>query len=184
MRYATFLRDPEGGGVHPVEDALATALVYGALGLAELAVAVATPFRDGVLLAFVLLLALALREVYFNGAFAVSERQRADDASRPRRIVEFAFIVATTSAVFRAGFFGDAPELGLFEAGSATAFVAYGVLFGRRHARRAEVSGTMLDDVVRHSSRWYCSRGSRSVPTPRRSSSRRRPPRSSGECSS
>jgi hypothetical protein len=132
-----------------------TAALYGGLGAIESATAVSdlpvltTPYRDGVLLGFLLLLSLTMREIYDNDALG----NAADDDGVPggtRETVELAFALVVGGTVVGTGVFGDSLALTLFEGGGAVVFTAYGLYFGGRQLSRSSVRGTMIDSLLRH----------------------------------
>ncbi|RXK51213.1 hypothetical protein [Halorientalis pallida] len=133
-----------------------TAALYGALGLVEAvtavttpAAAVTTPYRDGVMLAFLLTLALTMREINTNEALANAGRT----AERPpatRRSVEVGFGVLVTTSLFLSGLFGPTAVLVAVEGVAALAAAGYGLTYGRRQLTRSAVRGTLLDSLLRH----------------------------------
>jgi hypothetical protein len=130
------------------------AALYGILGAVETASAVTqltgvidTPYRDGVLLAFLLLLSLTMREIYYNHALSN------DDSTEPfsnRRTVEMSFGLVVTTTVFATGILGVTTVLTVLEGVSAVVFAAYGLEYGRRQLSRSSVRGTMIDSLLRH----------------------------------
>lgn len=131
-----------------------TATLYGLLGAVETASAVtqsiavvSTPYRDGVWLAFLLLLSLTMREIYYNHALSN------DDSTEPfanRRAVEMSFGLVVTTTVFGTGLLGVTTVLTVLEGVSAVVFAGYGLEYGRRQLRRSSVRGTMIDSLLRH----------------------------------
>ncbi|MFB6180141.1 MAG: hypothetical protein ABEI77_10510 [Halorientalis sp.] len=132
------------------------AALYGLLGGVEAATAVThpaavveTPYRDGVFLAFLLLLALTMREIYDNDALT-----NAHDDSGPlfeqRRTVEMSFAIIVTSSVFGTGIFGNQLALTAIEGVAAIVFASYGLMYGSRQLSRSSVKGTMIDSLLRH----------------------------------
>lgn len=129
------------------------AALYGVLGAVETASAVtqlplvATPYRDGVLLAFLLLLSLTMREIYYNHALSN------DDSTEPfgnRRTVEMSFGLVVTTTVIATGVLGVTTVLTVLEGISALVFAGYGLEYGRRQLSRSSVRGTMIDSLLRH----------------------------------
>ena len=131
----------------------ATAALYGLLGVVEAATAVtrptaiATPFRDGVLLGFLLLVSLTMREVWANataspdGGAAATGRHRAIDAG---------FAVGATGAVVTAAVVGSGVASTLVEGVGALVVAGYGLTYGGRQLGDAAVQGTMIDSLLRH----------------------------------
>lgn len=133
-----------------------TAALYGLLGVLEAATAVtqpmtvvATPYRDGVFLAFLLLLALTMREIYDNDALT-NARGEADGVFEQRRTVEMSFALVVTGSVFGTGIFGNHIVLTAIEGIAAIVFASYGLMYGRRQLSRSSVQGTMIDSLLRH----------------------------------
>ncbi len=133
-----------------------TAALYGALGAVESATAVTTPtvvvttpYRDGVMLAFLLTLALTMREISTNEALTNAGRT----AERPpatSRSVEAGFGVLVTTSLFLSGLFGSAGVLTAVEGIAAVVVAGYGLVYGRRQLTRSAVRGTLLDSLLRH----------------------------------
>ncbi|SEN79644.1 hypothetical protein SAMN05216388_100571 [Halorientalis persicus] len=133
-----------------------TAALYGALGVVEAATAVTTadavlttPYRDGVLLAFLLTLALTMREINTNEALADAGRT-AEDQPATRRSVEVGFGVLVTTSLFLSGIFGPTDVLTAVEGVAALVVAGYGLTYGRRQLTRSAVRGTLLDSLLRH----------------------------------
>jgi len=132
-----------------------TAALYGFLGVLEAATAVTqlpvvtTPYRDGVFLAFLLLLALTMREIYDNDALTNAPGDP-DGVFEQRRSVEMSFAVVVTGAVFGSGIFGNHVVLTAVEGVAATVFASYGLMYGREQLSRSSVQGTMIDSLLRH----------------------------------
>jgi len=130
------------------------AALYGLLGTVETATAVTqpesvvvTPYRDGVLLAFLLLLSLTMREIYYNHALSNAETA---DPFRQRRTVEMSFALVVTTTVFGSGLLGASTVITILEGVAAVAIAAYGLTYGRRQLTRSSVQGTMIDSLLRH----------------------------------
>lgn len=127
----------------------ATGTLFGAIGLVGVLFGEEVAFRHGVLLGMVLLLALGMREVFFNDALSNSERQRGGSSSL-RRYVEVSFVVVTLTALIGGGFLEDGDRLVLVEGVSALLFVTYGLFFGWRYLSNPLHSGTGMDTLLRH----------------------------------
>ncbi|WP_336003015.1 hypothetical protein [Halorientalis halophila] len=132
-----------------------TAAVYGALGVVEAATAVTpgttvvpTPYRDGVLLAFLLTLALTMREIDTNDALANAGRAATDSGGR--RAVEAAFALLIAVSLVGSLAVGSPDALTALEGATALAVASYGLVYGRRHLARSAVRGTLLDSLLRH----------------------------------
>ncbi|MFD1588977.1 hypothetical protein ACFR9U_18515 [Halorientalis brevis] len=132
-----------------------TAALYGLLGVLEAATAVtqmsvvATPYRDGVFLAFLLLLALTMREIYDNDALTNAPGD-SDGGFEHRRSVEMGFAVVVAGSVFGSGIVGNHVVLTAIEGVAATVFASYGLMYGREQLSRSSVQGTMIDSLLRH----------------------------------
>lgn len=104
-------------------------------------------FVGGLLLAFVLCFALAMREAYFNAALANTERDRLGEY-QVRRTLEIAFVILVL--VVSVGPLIGRPELfAVLTAVGATAVVSYGLYFQLRRARRPGTRGTLIDTLLR-----------------------------------
>lgn len=123
------------------------AALFGALGLGSLVVDWLVVFRDALLLGFVLILALAMRESYSQTVHARSERDRATGG---RTLLELGFVAVVLATVAGAVLSSD-PRFAQATVGVAgTGFMLYGAAFEQRQTADAAVSGTMLDSLVRH----------------------------------
>lgn len=119
---------------------------YGGLSLAEAWVG-QLPFLDGLLLAFALLFALAMREGFFNATLSNAEVDRLGDYRR-RRSLELGLV----AAVFVVGLVPlatRARSVAMLAAVAAVAVVAYGLYFQLRRAATAATRGTLIDTLLR-----------------------------------
>jgi len=123
------------------------AALYGVVGVLEIVSSIRTPYRTGLMLAVVLLLALAVREIYFNAALSTTDT---DDAFAGRRLVEVAFVGVVAAVVFGVALVGLRPALLALQGVGALAFAGYGFWFGRKQTAAAMVQGTMIDSLLRH----------------------------------
>ncbi|WP_436931331.1 hypothetical protein [Halosimplex halobium] len=123
------------------------AACYGVVGILEIVSSVRTPYKAGLMLAVVLLLALAVREVYFNAALSTTG---ADRVFTGRRLVEVAFVAVVAAVVFGIAVFGLRRPLLALQGVGALAFAGYGFWFGRKQTAAAMVQGTMIDSLLRH----------------------------------
>ena len=133
-----------------------TAGMYGVLGILEAVTAVTqpanvveTPYRDGVFLAFLLMLALTMREIHDNDALT-NAHSEPGTLFEQRRTVEMSFAVIVTSAVFGTGILGNHAVLTAIEGLAAVVFASYGLMYGSRQLSRSSVHGTMIDSLLRH----------------------------------
>ncbi|QLH80098.1 hypothetical protein [Halosimplex pelagicum] len=123
------------------------AALYGVVGILEIVSSIRTPYRTGLMLAVVLLLALSVREIYFNAALSTTG---ADDVFAGRRLVEVAFVGVVAAVVFGVALVGLRRSLLALQGVGALAFAGYGFWFGRRQTAAAMVQGTMIDSLLRH----------------------------------
>ena len=135
-----------------------TGLLSGLLGLIWLLDGGDSPALSGVvdavLLSFLLLCALSMREAYFNTVLSNAESDRL--AEYPlRRILEIGFVVSVIvvgiSAV-TAGFTGVHAVLdaiAVIAAVSAVLIVSYGLYFNRERTRLPATRGTVIDTLLR-----------------------------------
>ena len=126
----------------------AVATVYALVGVLEIVTSIRATFKQGVLLAVVLLLALAVREVYYNAALSTDAEGRSE--FRGRRALELAFVAVVAVVVFGIAALGLRRELLALQGVGALVFAGYGFHFGRRQTAAAMVQGTMLDSLLRH----------------------------------
>jgi hypothetical protein len=126
----------------------ALASLYAFVGVAEIVTSVRATFKQGLMLAVVLLLALAVREVYYNAALSTDAEGRGE--FRGRRALELAFVGVVAVVIFGIGAFGLHPGLLALQGVGALAFAGYGFGFGRRQTAAAMVQGTMIDSLLRH----------------------------------
>lgn len=132
------------------------AALYGALGGIEAATAVAwpdsvvtTPYRDGVLLAFLLLLASTMREIHDTGALV--DRDGDDSAgARQRGLIEMGFGALVTATIVGAGVFGSSRWLTVLHGVAVLPIAAYGLYYGRVRLGHSSVQGTTIDSLLRH----------------------------------
>ncbi|QPV62131.1 hypothetical protein I7X12_15470 [Halosimplex litoreum] len=125
----------------------AVAALYGVVGILEIVSSIRTPYKTGLVLAVVLLLALSVREIYFNAALSTTG---ADGAFPGRRFIEVAFVAVVAAVVFGIARFGLRRPLLALQGVGALAFAGYGFWFGRKQTAAAMVQGTMIDSLLRH----------------------------------
>jgi len=127
----------------------AVTTLYGLVSVLEVVSSVRTQFKGGVMLAAVLLLALALREIYYNAALSTAAEDRSGEF-RGRRGLELAFVAVVAVVVFGTAVFGLTDALLALQGVGALAFAGYGFWFGRRQTAETMVQGTMIDSLLRH----------------------------------
>lgn len=123
-----------------------TAALYAFLGIVAIVSSVATPFRQAVLLAHVLVLALALEALY---RAAIPATEAAADSENVRRIALLG--TGAVVVVFVGSFFVAATAaITAVEGLAALVLAATGAAAGRRGARASRVQGTVVDTLLRH----------------------------------
>ncbi|WP_415382898.1 hypothetical protein [Halosimplex sp. TS25] len=125
------------------------AALYGVVGVLEIVSSIRTPYKNGVMLAVVLLLALSVREIYFNAALSSSAADRSNGFAG-RRLVEVAFVGVVAAVVFGVAVVGVVRPLLALQSVGALVIAGYGFWFGRRQTAAAMVQGTMIDSLLRH----------------------------------
>jgi len=123
--------------------------VYGLVGVLEIVSSIRATFKGGVMLAVVLLLALAIREIYYNSALSTTATDR-DGNFVGRRVLELAFVAVVAAVIFGIGLVGLHRGLLALQGVGALAFAGYGFWFGRRQTGASMVQGTMIDSLLRH----------------------------------
>lgn len=126
----------------------AAAALYGVVGIAEAVAGLPTAFHRALLLGFVLLVALTLREVNLSSALSNTERTR--EGGGFRRALEYVFVGVVLVVLVVAGFFGSGPVTTVLEAVGALAFVGYGLYHGHAYLDGTAIRGTAIDTLVRH----------------------------------
>jgi len=121
--------------------------LYGGLVLVELWVGATLPFLDGLLLAFALLFALAMREGFFNATLSNAEADRLGEY-RTRRSLEVGFVgvvlLVAVGPLLRPG-----PAFVAITAVAAVAVVGYGTYFQARRTAAPATRGTLIDTLLR-----------------------------------
>ena len=125
----------------------AVAAAYGLVGVVEIVSTAEASFKTGVMLAVVLLLALSIREVYFNTALSSAGHS---GEFRGRRVLELGFVAVVAVAVFGVAVVGLTRPLLALQGVGGVVFAGYGFLFGRRQTGAAMVQGTAIDSLLRH----------------------------------
>ncbi|WP_324661758.1 hypothetical protein [Haloarcula sediminis] len=121
------------------------AVGFALLGLVELLTVYVLPFKMGLLLGAVFVLAVALRVLYRSVALPSSGGE-----AGPERGVTSAAIVGVSVAVVGLALVGRHPLLLAITGLSALGFALAGGLYGRRGAAEARVQGTVADTLLRH----------------------------------
>jgi hypothetical protein len=133
-----------------------TAGLYGLLGVVEAATAVTqptavvTPYRDGVLLGFLLLVSLTMRAVWETASGPASADGGQAVAPGQYRIVDGGLGAIVVGSVLAAIVLGAGPATTVFEAAGAVVVAGYGLVYGRAQLGDATVRGTMVDSLLRH----------------------------------
>lgn len=125
------------------------AVLYGGLVLAERRLGHDYVFLDGLLLAFALCFALALREAYYNATLSNAEVDRFGQY-RLRRSLEFGFVALVVVGAVGPLVRPTAPfDAVLAVAGAAV--VCYGAYFQARRTLATPTRGTLVDALTRQS---------------------------------
>lgn len=122
-------------------------VLYGGFALLELWATTRLPFLEGLLLAFALCFALAMREAYFNAALANAELDRLGEY-RVRRTLEMGF-VAVVLVVSVGPLIRRNSAFGILTASAGVAIVGYGLYFQLRRSHTPATRGTLIDTLLR-----------------------------------
>jgi hypothetical protein len=125
------------------------ATLYAFAGILEIVTSLRATFKGGFMLALVLLVALSVREIYFNSALSTSGEETPSEF-QGREALELVFVAAVGVVVFGLGAFGEHTVLFAIQGVAALAFAGYGFWFGRRQTTESMVQGTMIDSLLRH----------------------------------
>lgn len=118
------------------------AAIYGGLGVLEIVSSLRTSYRSALMLATVLLLAFAVREVHAMGTGGEPETHE--------MLLRGAFVLVVLGHVL-AGLVVDRPRfLAGLEGVAALAFLAYGAMYYYRQITNTRLQGTVVDSLVRH----------------------------------
>jgi hypothetical protein len=125
---------------------LATA--YGLLGLVEIVTPLTIHAKQGVIVGFLLVLAVAFRQIYRTST-------RASGAENAHlvpnyRAIEVGFAIAVVVLVVGMTLFGDQQFLIALEGVTAIAVAGYGLWYSRQQTAKSRVRGTMIDTLLRH----------------------------------
>lgn len=118
------------------------AALYGGFGVLEIVSTIRAGYKSAFMLAMVLLLAFAVRELY-----------RMTDGQSPSRREEYlrgAFVLVIGGSVLAGQVLAQPRILAGVEGIGALAFLTYGATFYDRQTGDARLSGTMLDSLLRH----------------------------------
>jgi hypothetical protein len=126
----------------------AVAALYGFVGILEIVSSLRATFKQGLMLALVLLLALAIREIYYNAALSTDAESRSEFAGR--RAIELAFVGVIATVIFGIGVVGIHDGLLALQGLGGLAVAGYGFWFGRQQTAAAMLQGTMIDSLLRH----------------------------------
>lgn len=145
-------RSTEVGGQSAVWGVLVgvglTGGAYAVLGILDVASSLQTAYRNGVILAHVALLAMAMRALR-DSAVRARAHEFVDRTVLDRLL--WALVVAIAAGIVLATAAGGVGDTVLIvEAVGATAFLLVGGVAGLQATGNARVSGTVLDTVVRH----------------------------------
>ena len=124
-----------------------SAVLFAVLGVVDIVSSIQTPYRRGVLLAHVSLLALVLRVLYRNTVPTGASDEGARGPPRPFWVGSAVFVLGVTvGAAWNAEHVAVAAVEGL----GALAFLSVGFVFGRRGTSASRVQGTVVDTLLRH----------------------------------
>ena len=121
------------------------AVGFAVLGLVELLTVYVLPFKMGLLLATVFVLAVALRVLYHSVVPVTG-----GDAGGPEQGLTRAAVVGVVVVFAGLALVGRHPLLLAAMGLSALGFALAGGLYGRRGAAEARVQGTVVDTLLRH----------------------------------
>ncbi|WP_276271424.1 hypothetical protein [Haloarcula litorea] len=121
------------------------AVGFALLGLAEIVTSVRLPFKSGLLLGHVLLLAVTMRILYDSVVPTAT-----DGGGGRERLATRAAAVAVAVVVLGMALVGRHPALLALLGVSALTFAGAGVAYGRRGAVETRVQGTVVDTLLRH----------------------------------
>lgn len=124
-------------------------VLYSGLTLVQLWAGIPLRFLDGLLLAFALLFALAVREGYFNATLSNAERDRLGEY-RARRSLEVG-LVGIVVVVAVGPLVRPEPAFALLTAAAAVVVVGYGAYFQVRRTSEPATRGTLIDTLLRQS---------------------------------
>jgi len=119
------------------------AAIYGALGVLEIISSVSAPYKNGIMLATVLLLAFAVRQIHFTASGS-------RDVTPLEQITRAAFIAVVLALVVGVVLDGPPPILAAIEGFAALAYLSYGATFYHEQTSRSRLQGTMIDSLLRH----------------------------------
>ena len=124
-----------------------TGMLYAILALVEVVTSIRTPYRQGLILAHVLTLAVVLRLLYRNVVPAA--RSEATGSSGLPNLWPLA---AGVVVVVFGGLlvFGERPAILALEGVAGLIFTAVGFSYGHRGMRETRVQGTVVDTLLRH----------------------------------
>ena len=155
LRFAlyAYLNDRSTGliGQHALWQALAivgaTAVLFAALGVVDIVSSLQTPYRRGVLLAHVLLLATVIEILYRDSVPTGTTGAAAVTWRRSFRFVGILVVLAVT-----AGTLWNAEHVAVaaLEGIGGLAFLVAGFVVGRRGTSASRVQGTVVDTLLRH----------------------------------
>lgn len=118
------------------------AALYGGFGVLEIVSSVRAEYKSALMLAMVLLLAFAVREIHSMGG--------GTSPSRLEQYVRAAFVLAIAGHVLAGQVLEQPRILAGVEGLAALAFLLYGGTFYDRQTANTRLRGTMLDSLLRH----------------------------------
>lgn len=118
------------------------ATLYGAAWVVDIVSSIRFTEKDGLLLAVVLLLAFAVRQIHVT---ATGTR----DVHTLERVVRAVFVAVVFAYVLAVFALGHSDVTATLEGAGALAFLAYGVTYFHDQTSNARLQGTMLDSLLR-----------------------------------
>jgi hypothetical protein len=129
----------------------AAATLYGLLGLLEIVSTLFVPMKQAVMVGFVLLLAVSIRQIHVtvtasNPGTGTSERGLLPGT----KAIEVGFVLMVVVLVLGMAVWGTHRLLVALEGVTTLAVTAYGLWYSGRQTSQTRVSGTMIDTLLRH----------------------------------
>lgn len=121
----------------------AFAALYGALGVVEIVTSIRAPYKAGVMLAMVFLLALSIRRIH---DVATNE----DAPGGTDRATRGALALAVAAHLVGSLLAVSPQYLAALEGAGALAILTYGATFYHDQTSRSRLQGTMVDSLLRH----------------------------------
>ncbi len=124
-------------------------VLIGGVGVSEELLGLSWHLVEPLLFAFTLVIALTMREAYYNTAFSTQEGDRLGEF-RLRRLVELGFVLVVPVTVLGA-WITTSSVWSLLLGSGALGVAVYGVYYQRRRTGDLATRGTMIDTLLRQS---------------------------------